>query len=327
MGWRRPDSMLHYGTPSTASYNIVYRRCVVSPSAGWTGDDQNNPSAGMMSYNSNNIYYQNCIVLDTKGSSITNWTSPFYETNDGSNSVVEYRGCISLNNDGHGIMIDPKNGGSITSIVIDDFIAYDNGGTSTASLVLHSTQGTASGAVTNATVGGEDYGAYNNGTGTWTLTDSILFDIGDTFAYGVTPSYCDLEGGGTSNNCKNYDPETNGLLYLTRIETGGSLLTDGTGGGQIGATVMKKIGVSGTLYGETGWDTVTSDNLWPFPNETLIKTNFSDTRATGFCSTGQTLTKYILQYLGNTMPTEIYEDDGGPAVWTNSVLSGGSSVP
>lgn len=30
------------------------------------------------------------------------------------------------------------------------------------------------------------------------------------------------------------------------------------------------IGVDGTLYGETGWDTVTATDLWPYPNEAQI---------------------------------------------------------
>lgn len=108
------------------------------------------------------------------------------------------------------------------------------------------------------------------------------------------------------------------LRYLPRIETGSPLKTAGEGGGQIGAEIMYKVGVTGTLYGETGWDQLTADPLWPFPNEDQIRADMAAysgpgaTGARGFASgksldgTDQTLTKYIWEYLGNQIPSDIY---------------------
>jgi hypothetical protein len=86
---------------------------------------------------------------------------------------------------------------------------------------------------------------------------------------------------------------------------------------------MYKVGVDGTLYGETGYNSTTSEQLWPFPNEALIKRDMasydgpgpSGTR--GFCGgnsmdgTPQTLTKYIWEQLGNQIPEDIYASSGG----------------
>jgi MYXO-CTERM domain-containing protein len=114
------------------------------------------------------------------------------------------------------------------------------------------------------------------------------------------------------------DPASGGLLYLPRIENGSALKGAGEAGGQIGAQVVNRIGVSGTLYGETGWDALTSEPLWPFPNEATIKADMAayagrgGAGGRGFCAgtaqdgSAQTLTKYVWEYLGNKIPAEIY---------------------
>lgn len=121
----------------------------------------------------------------------------------------------------------------------------------------------------------------------------------------------------------NFNPTDSDLSPVSR-----DYITRPNDGDTDGATILKKIGVSGTLWGETGWDTVTTDDLWPWPNEDNIKTIFSLTNTPpvgntpttndedrGFCSTvndaygkAPTLTRYIWQYLGNQIPAEIYGD-------------------
>ncbi len=111
---------------------------------------------------------------------------------------------------------------------------------------------------------------------------------------------------------------TAGLLYLPRIETGSTLATAGSGGGQIGAQILYMWGTTGTLWGETGYDTITTTPLWPFPNEAVIKTDMASyvgpggaghrgfTLGNSLDGTPQTLTKYIWEYLGNQIPNNIY---------------------
>ena len=59
--------------------------------------------------------------------------------------------------------------------------------------------------------------------------------------------------------------------------------------------------------GNQGWNEVTHDNLWPFPNEKKIrelmrKTVDGVSGIYGFCEDGQSLTHYIWGYFGNTVP-------------------------
>ncbi len=117
----------------------------------------------------------------------------------------------------------------------------------------------------------------------------------------------------TINNTISTDPTSNGLKYLTRIESGSSLSTAGNGGVRVGADLTKMYGKSGTLWGETGYNSDTIVDMWPFPNEDQIRNfmrsyNPDGTDPTkpdgkrGFCADSQTLTNYIWGYLGNTVP-------------------------
>jgi hypothetical protein len=128
-----------------------------------------------------------------------------------------------------------------------------------------------------------------------------------------------------------YNPTTNPggpLKYLPRgPEAGTSLTTAGQNGDRVGAEVIWKTGLDGTLYGEPGWDVVRSpengygrpeDRLWPFPNEAAIKSDMAAYSgggldgARGFAAPGnglyggpRTLTSYIWEYLGAPCPDEV----------------------
>jgi len=109
-----------------------------------------------------------------------------------------------------------------------------------------------------------------------------------------------------------------GLRWLPHIDVGSPLKTAGKDGGQAGAEVTYKIGVAGTLHGEPGWDRLTNEPLWPFPNEDRIKGEMASYSgpgapgARGFATgksldgSDQTLTKYVWEFLGNPIPKEIY---------------------
>lgn len=103
-----------------------------------------------------------------------------------------------------------------------------------------------------------------------------------------------------------------GLLYVTR---------PGGAGNAYGATILHPIGATGTLWGDTGYDTLQSGSLWPWPYESTIKADmaaFSMTNpktfttisgARGFAASGSTLyggpltlTSYIWEALGNACP-------------------------
>jgi hypothetical protein len=102
--------------------------------------------------------------------------------------------------------------------------------------------------------------------------------------------------------------ENPALRYFLRVEAGSPAKGTGTASSDRGATVVRRY-VNGTL---------TNANLWPFPNEDLIKQDLCagpdgtrlngiaiSTRghnATGFCASGKTLTKYVWEQLGNSSP-------------------------
>ena len=93
----------------------------------------------------------------------------------------------------------------------------------------------------------------------------------------------------------------------------------------IGAVIMKRYGVSGTRWGEPGFDQLTGEDLWPWPYEGKIKAVFAEpndvpagnnpvTNVTkrGFAADGQglyggpiTLTSYLWEYLGTPCPSTI----------------------
>jgi Divergent InlB B-repeat domain/Dockerin type I domain len=89
-----------------------------------------------------------------------------------------------------------------------------------------------------------------------------------------------------------------------------------------GAVILKRWGVSGTRWGETGYDQLTSEDLWPWPYQDKIKSVFREANpppsgnspATndtlrGFAASGTglyggpiTLTSYIWEFLGTPCP-------------------------
>lgn len=73
------------------------------------------------------------------------------------------------------------------------------------------------------------------------------------------------------------------------------------------ATIIKRIGVSGTLTDDAGFNTVTGDDLWPWPYESRIKRDFSEVPGVGirrWTATDLTLTEYIWNALGADVATD-----------------------
>jgi hypothetical protein len=139
-------------------------------------------------------------------------------------------------------------------------------------------------------------------------------NFGATYYEGYVPT-------AGANDVQGTNPQ---LKYLTREEAGSPVYGTASDGGNIGATILYEWGVTGTLYGDTGYDTLTATSLWPFPNEGQIKNDFASFSMTnpytsttvngarGFAASGTglyggpiTLTSYIWEYLGNACPGTI----------------------
>lgn len=118
----------------------------------------------------------------------------------------------------------------------------------------------------------------NNGgiVGPISVCDNNLF-----YKSGVIPSLCTVIYTG--------DP---GIKWLPRSPIPGK-----------GANIEKKYGiieVNGKFVA-----TETSENLWPWPYEDLIKQDMCEGTTKGLCGTDKTLTKYVWEYLGNPCPQDI----------------------
>jgi len=143
--------------------------------------------------------------------------------------------------------------------------------------------------------------AYNGDAGTVRVTNSIFYNIeGDAALHGWPLA-------GSPSGCN--------VLYEN-----GTNYRD--------ATVLNCIGVSGTYHGENGWNEITTQPLWPWPNEERIRQDMRQYTYTGltsdgtietlsgnrgFCADNQTLTKYVWEYLGNPMPTQPPADTTPPS--------------
>jgi hypothetical protein len=144
---------------------------------------------------------------------------------------------------------------------------------------------------------------------------NVIYDTNNDFTLGSVAGDNDK----TVDNANAIDPvwasdnTTGGLKYIVRIEPSSNLSTISSTSGIVGATVLYQYGVSGTLWGETGYNTLTTTPLWPFTYEDQIRTDFrtynpggtDETKPDGergFGADGTSLTDYVWGYLGNTIP-------------------------
>lgn len=320
------------------SDHVIVRRSVARNDY-WNGSLQ---CAGFTNYDSIATAWQNDIAIDSDEANCSGhlYGGFFNENKDdyAPDTSEEWQGNIVLN-------VDAFYAGNLDWVAsgthrIEDMIIWGssggywgdqgNGVTATINatrLTLGGLDGTYDGPNSGAArgTGFSVYGDVQN-----TLTHSVLADCN---SFGVA-DYTVSDYNAFANNGANYggashsatagahdradDAIMTSLRYLPRIEPGSTLKTGGMGGAQIGAEVMFRIGATGSLHGEAGWNAVTTEPLWPFPNEAQIKSHMAaysgpgGAGARGFATgnsrdgTPQTLTKYIWEYLGNTIPDDVY---------------------
>ena len=288
--------MMRYGVlfvgGDTNHHNIM-RRVVVR----WDYSTTAQPRASIVVYGgaqgtntSSNILIQNSMVIDGNnggGNTFTGGFSAPHETSD-----TRRYGSISLNNRGFGFHSS------------EDSLSHDN--TNTHSVAWGSDSGFwwrwASSGMS---------GCYN-----CTSTKSMSASNGLNFTEAIDNIMVDGATLTMGNEVGNANLLNSDFSYIARSPVAGK-----------GATIEKKMGVTGTLYGESGFNTLTAENLWPWPYESKIKELFSETNdppagyglspsannvSRGFAADGNglyggpiTLTSYIWEYLGNPCPADI----------------------
>lgn len=307
-----------------ANYTI-WRRVVLRDDGG--SCPSSGPEVGLTIYNSNYNLIQNVISIDrlVVGSDGCYGYADFataQHDNDTDFYLVgnQWLGCMVVNSEDTGFYFEGDNLTSPSHVLKNCITA----GTSGASFDFN-IQGDGT-SVENSVAFRDDVddgsGSTDEGSYFYSV-NSLDYIVGVNKARrgidsgSITVPYATLTGtytieetnNATITNKRTTDPTNDGdpdsIVYPVRLESGSALDTAG-----YGFSIEKKIGTTGAFYGDTGYNTVTSDDLWPWPNEDQIKTDMSEASTRGFCATGETLTKYIWEYLGNEIPSDIY---GEPA--------------
>ncbi len=317
---------MRYGIVVYESYKVILRRVV----ARFDGNTEREPKSGICFYGAvdtitgaNTSLCQNCIVLDYNpanglGSGIQNVHSA---------KTIGFYGSIALNIPASGFVIT-EDGGSKDNSVINSVIWNVTG----TGIQMRDGDPTNVTMLNQITVGNSDQGVWqgsgSSGTNTITTIKNSVFlnnlqsnTGGDLVSYNWFYPASQAQG-------SNYLTTAPNLLYITRTTDNNT----GENGFKRGATIEKRYGVSGTLWDEPGYDILTNENLWPFPNEARIKADFAErdnftypsfyyngnpynvvnNPKRGFAADGNglyggniTLTSYIWEYLGNPCPAEI----------------------
>lgn len=347
-----------YANASDYTNHIVFRRCVVRM------DKLNaySPIAAMHAYGVDQVAFQNCIVLDGNHNFWLDYEEngpAFYTHNGAEETIVD--GCIVINYPSYfsggtpgahfkiknstgidllnGLIIDMKKA-SPDNFSVDHLTIWntDSIGIQAKNIV------SVIGPVTNSIV-------YNNsiyGVNGWGLSSdyNVLYANGADY---LNPAAGNNDYSAVNSNAIDPSDGTPGngtacVRYPTRVEAGSDC--DGTGffSCDRGATILKRIGNTGTVWGEDGWNIVTEDDLWPWAYEDRIKTDMASytysgvdregntgqtlSGARGFAAgmsmdgSDQTLTKYIWEYFGNQVPSDFNNDSyRAPEPQTHNVQS------
>lgn len=309
-----------------ADYN-VWRRVVVRGDGCSTANcsGSGNPNVGFTVYNSINVSVQNMLIVDRilvgTGNNYANFASAQHSPGS-SLGPAEWLGCISLKSPDSGWYLEADSANP-NAVKIVNSIAWDSAGggfnfsmTTSGLIVENSTAGV------SRSGSGFRIVKFTSGTVRNNISyESSLWGFNSI----VMPTYTDtyLASGGLYNQTtpsvgvRTTNPLADGtpasIKYLPRIETGSALNGTGYAGGNYGASVLFRYGSDGAFFAETGYNTLSSTDLWPWPNEARIKTEMSASSTRGFCAPGNnpatgnpiTLTSYVWEYLGNPIPSGV----------------------
>ena len=327
-------AVFRIGSTGNNSDRIIFRRCVARHDLSTSSE----PTATFMHYGGQNILFQNCIAID-QATDPENFAAAYdvygaWETKNGYNIFV--KDSIALN-----IVHNFHYGDTSTDNVRFSNCVFWSVGTANTSLAPNTvydrlTIGNVNAQNTENTFtdrSGSTSVYFTNsifhdieGTGTETgyRSKTILYLAPESSNNLFNPVQADLTIGDTTEIITGIDPVDGnpgngvaGILYPVKIEPASDCDTRG-----VGATILYRRGSHGALWGEQGYDELTGDSLWPWPNEDQIREkmaayNYNQdgivvTGARGFAAgnsldgTPQTLTKYIWERLGNIIPPEIY---------------------
>ncbi len=295
------------GTAGFTERNVL-RRCVVR----FDGGGSPEPHAGISNYGAtsgidgarNNVL-QNCITIDFNAAdgSGEGVYAGFYNPHASTN--IDYYGCIALKTRERGWLLNEdagSNGNDMFNCIVwaptNDAIAGQRSQSGGSTIEQ----------VTVGAAGGSGIISYNGAVAT--VRNCLFYGNAGGNSGSLTQEFNHFWNNTVSGtNALSSNPS---LKYITQIETNSTAYQSGKNGATRGATVLKRYGTSGTLHGESGYDTLTADDLWPFPYQQRIKDLFAEADGNsnmpnnneqrGFAASGMTLTKYIWEFLGVSDP-------------------------
>ncbi len=336
--------------------NIILRRVVARfDSADPRHDGRTEPIATFAFYSALGVQCQNCISID--GDHPEFWMPP--EEYSGSFSLpstsslqdnATINGSIAFNV-GMQFLTVTK---SVDNAVIKNSVAWNMPQASLmreGAVLSNMTFGNIGGQPLNTAATGLDHwggGYYDNPA---EITNSILYKISGTALTGFNTVTNNVFYGNTSNGSfsgsGNITTTNPNFKYILRT-------SDSAVPGK-GANVLYRIGKSGTLWGEAGWDETTTESLWPYPYEDVIardmkaysytgpKTDGSNGTLSGnrgfaalYPTSQHPLTDYLWSYnpakndFSNPVPTEFASGTQTPSTTytiTASATVGGSISP
>jgi hypothetical protein len=309
------------GGPTDDSHHIIFRRVVgrfdFSPST--------QPKATFNAYGNDSgwgvhhVLFQNCIAVDGQrgpGGGEEHYGAWYFPKNMDSAMIV---GSIALNNAVAyaGMFVQEQQGRGTR---VEHSVSWQSG--SGAGLRWN---GSGSAIFENLTIGANASALYNGNSGTpATLRRSLFVDNAQLFQ--TNAGFAEFSGSAFVPAAQAYGSgvvtATGALRYLPDAGRGTGLVNTG-------ASILKRIGRSGSLWDEAGFDEITGEDLWPWPYEDEIKSVFAEantplagntpasnntvrgfTVATDAFGQPMTLTRYVWQFLGQQIPGAIYSGEG-----------------
>lgn len=313
---------------------IILRRVVIR----WDYMKTNQPQANFSFYGPldgdtpylTDILCQNCIALDTNpGNAYNMYYGGFVHPKNTLN--ITYQGTIILNTgqakgtdtSASGWYPASSSGCCSGGTKIENSVAWDTG----IGIITFNGNPSLTDSINQSTIGESVNNSILKLGGPQIIATNNLF-----LNNGSSNSNVDLESYNTyipsaqmpNPTCTGCNTTNPNLQYILRSTDTGT----GNGGVKRGATIEKQYGLSGTLWGDPGYDQMTNTNLWPWPYENGIKADmcapnnppieaYPSTNDTtrGFCSKSS-LTEYIWTYLGNPNPYLSQRDSVPPSALT-----------
>lgn len=308
--------------------DCIVRRCVARWDQGWDSSGTI-LCADFVMYDSARCEYQNCISIDSEAPSTSpgRYKAAYTMTQNYLNaSDISLRGCMVVNNQGPACDansletndVDVPSADSTTDrkMRANNWLVQDFAAAKILHPSAHSTVafriGVGPVTVENVTIAdlnraaAAGVGIYAEPEARWVNGSRVINAV---IAYGSTggAAYTNVPASVTSSGHLGYadlaTAAAAGLTYFLRPDLSSTIAS-----AHAGANILKRIGATGSLYGEPGFkqvgDGTTASDLWPFPYETDIKALFVEFGGTarGWISTGDTLTEYIWGTLGTAGP-------------------------